>query len=147
MMNKIFHNRYLQERGTDGYVRSALEHAMQDGAQNVETFQFCLASVFCRKMLHVITPVVTVRLDLNFIIGFDVFGSVHLQVQLDVHYILYFFLDNVSSTCFRCYLHPSSGAQLQRTAVGLVWFCVLFHWNRYWFSDTFTLKHSQLQSL
>jgi hypothetical protein len=33
-----------------------------------------------------------------------------IQVQLDVHYILYFFL--VSSTCFGCYLHPSSGAQL-----------------------------------
>jgi hypothetical protein len=32
-----------------------------------------------------------------------------------MYYILYFFLDNISSTCFRCYLHPSSGAQLQRT--------------------------------
>ena len=31
---------------------------MQDGAQNVEPFQFCLAFVFCRKMLHVTTPVV-----------------------------------------------------------------------------------------
>jgi hypothetical protein len=53
-------------------------------------------------------------------------GSVQLgnicliQVQLDVHYILYFFLDNVSSKCFGCYLHPSSGAQLQRTAIGFV---------------------------
>jgi hypothetical protein len=26
-----------------------------------------------------------------------------IQVQLDAHYILYFFLDNVSSTCFGCY--------------------------------------------
>jgi hypothetical protein len=43
-----------------------------------------------------------------------------IQVQLHVHYILYFFLDNVSSTCFGCYLHPSSGAQLQRTAIGFV---------------------------
>jgi hypothetical protein len=37
-----------------------------------------------------------------------------------VHYILYFFLDNVSSTCFGCYLHPLTGAQLQRTAIGFV---------------------------
>jgi hypothetical protein len=43
---------------------------------------------------------------------------------LDVHYILYFFLDNFSSTCFGCYLNPSSGAQLQRTAIGFVWFGV-----------------------
>jgi hypothetical protein len=40
-----------------------------------------------------------------------------------MYYILYFFLD-VSSTCFGCYLHPSSGAQLQRTAIGFVWFGV-----------------------
>jgi hypothetical protein len=33
-----------------------------------------------------------------------------------MYYILYFCLDNVSSTCFGCYLHPSSGAQLQRTS-------------------------------
>jgi hypothetical protein len=33
-----------------------------------------------------------------------------------VHYILYFFIDKVSSTCFGCYLHPSSRAQLQRKA-------------------------------
>jgi hypothetical protein len=56
-----------------------------------------------------------------------------IQVQLDVHYILYFFLDNVSSTCFGCYLHPSSAAQMQRTAIGFVWFGVLFHYSRYWF--------------
>jgi hypothetical protein len=47
-----------------------------------------------------------------------------IQVQLDVHFILYFFLDNVSSTCFGCYLHSSLGAQLQRTAIGFVWFGV-----------------------
>jgi hypothetical protein len=39
-----------------------------------------------------------------------------------MYYILYFFIDNVSSTCFGCYLHPSSGLQLQRTAIGFVWF-------------------------
>jgi hypothetical protein len=37
-----------------------------------------------------------------------------------VHCILYFFLDNVSSTCFGCYLHLLSGAQIQRTAIGFV---------------------------
>jgi hypothetical protein len=50
-----------------------------------------------------------------------------IQVKLDVRYILYFFLDNVSSTCFGCYLHPSSGAQLQRIAIGLyglVCYCI-----------------------
>jgi hypothetical protein len=36
-----------------------------------------------------------------------------------MYYTLYFFLDNVSSTCFGCYLHPSSSAQLQRTAIGI----------------------------
>jgi hypothetical protein len=51
---------------------------------------------------------------------FDVHGSVHIgnityvqfKVQLDVlFYVLLFFI--LSSTCFGCYLHPSSGAQLQ----------------------------------
>lgn len=40
------------------HVRSEKEHTLQDGAQNVEPFQFCLVFVFCRKMLHVTTPVV-----------------------------------------------------------------------------------------
>jgi hypothetical protein len=39
----------------------------------------------------------------------------------------------ISSTCFGCYLHPSSGAQLQRTAIGFVWFGVLLRWGRDWF--------------
>jgi hypothetical protein len=43
-----------------------------------------------------------------------------IQVQLGVHDSLYFFLDNLSSTCFGCYLHPSSGARLQRTAIGFL---------------------------
>jgi hypothetical protein len=82
----------------------------------------------------------------NKIITFDVCGSVHLgnvcliQVQLDIHYILYFFLDNVSSTCFGCCLHPSTGAQLQRTAIGFVWFGVLLHWSRYWFGTALHLS-------
>jgi hypothetical protein len=50
---------------------------------------------------------------------FYVHGSVHLgkiyvqlKFQLDVlfMYSLFFFI--LSSTCFGCYLHPSSGAQL-----------------------------------
>jgi len=31
---------------------------LQDGAQNVEPFQFCVAFVFCRKKFHVTTPFV-----------------------------------------------------------------------------------------
>jgi hypothetical protein len=59
----------------------------------------------------------------------DVYGSVHIgniyvqfKVQLDVRimYSLFFFI--LSSTCFGCYLHPSSGAQLQRTAIGVYGF-------------------------
>jgi hypothetical protein len=63
-----------------------------------------------------------------------------IQVQLDVHYILYFFLDNVSSTCFGCYLHPSPGTQLQHTAIGFVRFGVLFLWSRYWFGTPLHLN-------
>jgi hypothetical protein len=57
---------------------------------------------------------------------FYVHGSVHLgkiYVQLKEQlvvlctYSLLFFI--LSSTCFGCYLHPSSGAQLQRTAIGV----------------------------
>jgi hypothetical protein len=37
-------------------------------------------------------------------------------------YTVFFISFVVSSTFFGCYLHPSSGAQLQRTAIGLyVW--------------------------
>src|SRR5215510_2248471 len=39
-----------------------------------------------------------------------------LNVQLDVFVYVFFIL---RSTCFGCYLHPSSGAQLQRTAIGV----------------------------
>jgi hypothetical protein len=46
----------------------------------------------------------------------------------------------VSSTCFGCYLHPPSGAQLQRTTIGFVWFGVLFHWSRYWFGTPLHLS-------
>jgi hypothetical protein len=53
-----------------------------------------------------------------------------IQFQLDVLYVYAVFLSwkMFSSTCFECYLHPSSGAQLQCTAIGFLWFwCVLFH--------------------
>jgi hypothetical protein len=50
--------------------------------------------------------------------------------------ILHFFLDNVSSTCFGCYLHPPSGAQLQRTAIVFVWFwCVIAAFLKLWSAD------------
>jgi hypothetical protein len=41
------------------------------------------------------------------------------KVQLDV--LIFFISLIVSSTCFGCnkYLHPSSGAQQQRTAIGV----------------------------
>jgi hypothetical protein len=68
---------------------------------------------------------------------FDVHGSVHLgyiyvplEVQLDLLFVycLLFFILN--STRFGCYLHPSSGAQLQRTAIGVYGFGVLVQWSR-----------------
>jgi hypothetical protein len=31
-----------------------------------------------------------------------------IQFQLELHYILYFFLDKANPTCFGCYLHASS---------------------------------------
>jgi hypothetical protein len=73
------------------------------------------------------------------VMSVDVHGSVHLgiiyvqfKVQLDVLilYSLFFFI--LSSTYFGCYLHPPSGAQLQRTAIGVYGFCMLVHWSRYW---------------
>jgi hypothetical protein len=47
------------------------------------------------------------------------FIYVQFKVQLDVlfYVILLFFI--LSSTCFGCYLHPSSAAQLQHTAIGV----------------------------
>jgi hypothetical protein len=38
------------------------------------------------------------------------------QMYFFMHSLLFFIL---SSTCIGCYLHPSSGAQLQRTAIGV----------------------------
>jgi hypothetical protein len=55
-------------------------------------------------------------------------------------YTVFFIAFAVSSTCFGCYLHPSSGAQLQSTAIGFVWFGVLLHWSRYWFGTALQLS-------
>jgi hypothetical protein len=55
-------------------------------------------------------------------------------------YTVFFNSFVVSSTCFGCYLHPSSEAQLQRTAIDFVWFGVLFHWSRYWFGTHLNLS-------
>jgi hypothetical protein len=70
-----------------------------------------------------------------------------IQVQLDVHYILYF-LDN-SPTCFGCYLHPwpiirsTTVAYSHRFCVVL---CVIpLEQVLVW--DTFTLEHGQLQTV
>jgi hypothetical protein len=54
-------------------------------------------------------------------------------------YTVFFISFVVSSTCFGCYLHRPSEAPLPRTAVGFVWFGVLFHWSRYWFSLKLTV--------
>jgi hypothetical protein len=60
----------------------------------------------------------------NRFLEFDVHGSVYLgnihvlfKVQIDL--LVFFIYLIVSSTCFGCYLQPSSGAQLQRTAIGV----------------------------
>jgi hypothetical protein len=37
-----------------------------------------------------------------------------------MYYNFYFSSWQLIATCFGCYLHPSSGAQLQRTAIGFV---------------------------
>jgi hypothetical protein len=47
---------------------------------------------------------------------------------------------------FRCYLHPSSGAQLQRTAIGFVWFGVFIPLEQVLVWGTFTLEQGQLQT-
>jgi hypothetical protein len=44
-----------------------------------------------------------------------IYSYVQFKVQLDV--LFYVFLFILSSTCFGCYLHPSSGAQLQHRAI------------------------------
>jgi hypothetical protein len=42
-------------------------------------------------------------------------------------------------------LYPSSGAQLQRTAIGFVWFGVFIPLEQVLVWDSFTVKHVQLQ--
>jgi hypothetical protein len=55
--------------------------------------------------------------------------------------ILYFFLDNLALHVSGV-LHPLSGAQLQRTAIGFVWFGVFIPLEQVLVWDSFTLKHS-----
>jgi hypothetical protein len=55
-------------------------------------------------------------------------------------YTVFFIFFIISSTCFGCYLHQSSAAQLQHTAIGCVWFGVLLHWSRYWFGTAVQLS-------
>jgi hypothetical protein len=63
-------------------------------------------------------------------------------------YTLYVFFISfvVSSTCFGCYLHPSSGVQLPRAALGCVWFWCVIPLEQVLILDSFTLKHGQLQT-
>jgi hypothetical protein len=49
----------------------------------------------------------------------------------------------VSSICFGCYLHPSSGVQLQRTAMGCVWFWCVIALEQVLDWDDLTVKHGQ----
>jgi len=67
------------------HVRREKEHVLQDGAQNVEPFQFCLAFVLCRKILHFTTPVVAQKygelflvhrlFSVNTILSHDLFNT------------------------------------------------------------------------
>jgi hypothetical protein len=52
----------------------------------------------------------------------------------------------ISSTCFGCYLHPSSGTQLPCTAIGCVWFWSVIPLEQVLVWDTLTLKHGQFQT-
>jgi hypothetical protein len=61
-------------------------------------------------------------------------------------YTIFFISFVVSSTCFGCYLHPSPGAQLQRTAIGCVWLWCVIPLEQVLVWDSFTLKHGQLQT-
>jgi hypothetical protein len=75
------------------------------------------------------------KLAINEYLGeFDVCGSIHLGNICFyliptgcTTYMLYFFLEKFKLYMFRMlFLHPSSGAQLQCTAIGFYGFCV-FH--------------------
>jgi hypothetical protein len=75
---------------------------------------------------------------------FYVHGSVHLgkiyvlfKVKLDV--LVFFISLIVSFTCFRCYLHPSSGAQLQHTVIG-VCMVLVFH-----FIYLYSIDHTDVE--
>jgi hypothetical protein len=57
---------------------------------------------------------------------------------------LYSLFFTVSSTCFGCYLHPSSGAQLQHTAIGCVWFWCVVPLEQVLVWDTLTFKHGKI---
>jgi hypothetical protein len=82
------------------------------------------------QLLYLPTRRVQVSVTL-FKVCFCVHGSVHLgniyvqfKVQLDELFYVFLFFFILSSTCFGCYFHSSSGAQLQRTAIGVCMFSV-----------------------
>jgi hypothetical protein len=61
----------------------------------------------------------TALINLMFMVPYILVTYVQFKVQLDVLFYVFLFFFILSSTCFGCYLHPSSGAQLRRTAIRL----------------------------
>jgi RsiW-degrading membrane proteinase PrsW (M82 family) len=62
-------------------------------------------------------------------------------------YTVFFISFVISSVCLGYYLHPSSAAQLQRTAIDCVWFWFVIPLEQVLVWDTLTLKHHQLQTV
>jgi hypothetical protein len=62
-----------------------------------------------------------------FVVPYILVTYAFIQFQLDVLiYALFLSWKILSSTYFGCYLHPSSGAQLQCTAIGFYGFGVFY---------------------
>jgi hypothetical protein len=78
-----------------------------------------IAYVQC-NVLHVTVQcnVLHVTVHFMFVVPNILVTYAFIQLQPDVLYGLFPSWKILSSTCFRCYLHPSSTAQLQCTAVG-----------------------------
>jgi hypothetical protein len=63
---------------------------------------------------------------LMFVVPYILVTHAFIQFQLGVLYASFLSWKILISTCFGCYLHPSSGAQLQCTAIGFYGFGVLY---------------------
>jgi hypothetical protein len=65
---------------------------------------------------------------------------VQLKFQLDVLLYVFLFL-SILALHISGYLQSSSGAQLQRTAIGVCnGFGMLIHWSRYWLGHPYTFS-------